>query len=91
MDKEIKIFIYTSPLFYVFTAYVGICQLLNFLGLKNWWFIIFSLNKNIHKESFRDVCLQLKDSNIIKDGFWLNRKAWRYILKAIEKYERNIN
>ena len=91
MGNYERFFIYTNPLFWVFACVVLLSEVTDkgfrYVGLNNWWFIVFKLNKNIHKKSFRKNCLNFKTTIKYKELFWINKKAWDYIFKRIDNYE----
>lgn len=80
-----QFFIMTNPLFWVFALityiYTGFKNLFTEIGITDWWYILFKLDKqdDKHKKIIKE--LYKKHMEQKTKMFWLKRKAWKYANK----------
>lgn len=81
-----KFFILTNPIFWVYflimASYYLLDMLNNFLGIKDWYWVLFKL-KNMPLAQKKDL-VKLQTSRKTK-FFWLKEKAWERAKNIIEK------
>lgn len=75
--NEEKFFILTNPIFWAYFLIMAIYYLLdmlnNFLGIKDWYWVLFKL-KNMPLAHKKDL-VKIQTSKKTK-FFWLKEKAW---------------
>ena len=83
-----KFFILTNPIFWVYflimASYYLLDMLNNFLGIKDWYWVLFKL-KNMPLAHKKDL-VKVQTSKQTK-FFWLKEKAWERAKTIIEKEE----
>lgn len=86
--NEEKFFILTNPIFWAYFLIMAIYYLIdmlnNFLGLKDWCYVIFKL-KNMPLES-KKALIKIQETKKTKHP-WLKEKAWERAKTIIEKEE----
>jgi hypothetical protein len=84
--SEEKIFVLTSPLFWlwvvIFLINEVIKKTLDITGIYDWYYVLFKFNK-LSKRGKGEMVF-LMEKRLIK-LFWLKRKAWSYVVTKIKE------